>query len=123
MGMVSVISMLVQDEPGVMQRIMGEFNRKRINVETIVVGKCEKEDKARIVLSVIDPVKAEAVLEHLRMLQEVIEVEIVDEARHEAYVLMMNGSGKARMTGSIEELDAVVDKTKPLKYISTISAL
>ena len=123
MEMVSVISMLVQDEPGVMQRIMGEFNRKRINVETIVVGKCEKADKARIVLSVTDPEKAEAVLEHLRMLQEVVEAEIVDAARHEAYVLMMNGSGKARMTGSIEELDAVIDKTKPQKYISTISAL
>lgn len=121
--MVAVISLLVTDEPGVMQRIMGEFNRKRINVETIVVGKCEKPDKARIVLSVTDPVKAEAVLEHLRMLQEVVEAEIVDEARHESYVLLLNGHGKARMTGSIEELGEVIEKTKPQKYISTISAL
>jgi acetolactate synthase-1/3 small subunit len=121
--MVSVISLLVHDEPGVMQRIMGEFNRKRINVETIVVGKCEKADKARIVLSVTDPAKAEAVLEHLKMLQEVVEAETVDEGRHESYVLLMNGGGKARMTGSVEELNEVVDKTKPQKYISTISAL
>lgn len=121
--MVSVISMLVHDEPGVMQRVMGEFNRKRINVETIVVGKCEKADKSRIVLSVTDPVKAEAVLEHLKMLQEVVEAEIVDEVRHESYVLLMNGSGQARMTGSVDELNEVVDKTKPQKYILTISAL
>lgn len=115
--------MLVEDEPGVMQRVMGEFNRKRINVETIVVGKCEKPDKARIVLSITDPVKAEAVLEHLRALQEVVEAEIVDESRHEAYLLMMNTFGKARMTGAVEELDDVVEKTKPQKYIKTISAL
>jgi len=121
--MVAVISMLVEDEPGVMQRVMGEFTRKRINVETIVVGKCEKSDKARIVLSITDPVKAEAVLEHMRMLQEVVEAEIVDESRHEAYLLLMNGFGKARMTGSVEELNDVVEKTKPQKYIKTISAL
>ncbi|MEM4264306.1 MAG: ACT domain-containing protein [Thermoplasmata archaeon] len=121
--MVAVISLLVDDEPGVMQRVMGEFTRKRINVETIVVGKCEKPEKARIVLSVTDPAKAEAVLEHLRALQEVNEAEIVDESRHESYLLMMNGSGKARMTGSVEEIDSVVEKTKPQQYIKTISAL
>lgn len=115
--------MLVDDEPGVMQRVMGEFTRKRINVETIVVGKCEKPDKARIVLSVTDPLKAEAVLEHLRALQEVNEAQTVDESRHESYLLMMNGSGKARMTGSVEEIDSVVEKTKPQQYIKTISAL
>ncbi|MDH4123388.1 MAG: acetolactate synthase [Thermoplasmata archaeon] len=121
--MVAVISMLVDDEPGVMQRVMGEFTRKRINVETIVVGKCEKPDKARIVLSVTDPVKAQAVIEHLRMLQEVNEAETVDESRHESYLLMMNDFGKARMTGSIEELSNVIEKSQPKKYISTVSAL
>jgi len=121
--MVAVISMLVDDEPGVMQRVMGEFTRKRINVETIVVGKCEKPDKARIVLSLTDPTKAESVIEHLKMLQEVIEAETVDESRHEAYLLIMNEFGKARITGAIEELNNMVDKTKPVKYIFTISAL
>jgi len=47
-----VLMLLVYDQPGVMQRVMGEFTRKRINVETIVVGKCEMPERARIVLSV-----------------------------------------------------------------------
>jgi len=121
--MVAVISMLVEDEPGVMQRVMGEFTRKRINVETIVVGKCERDDKARIVLSVTDPAKAQAVIEHLKSMQEVVEVEIVDEMRHEAYALMINGHGEARITGTIQEIEAIIEKTKPEKYIRTISAL
>lgn len=121
--MVAVISMLVDDEPGVMQRVMGEFTRKRINVETIVVGKCEKPEKARIVLSITDPAKAEAVVEHLLMLQEVNEAEIVDEMRHEAYALMMNAEGEARMTGTIEEINRFIEQAKPQKYISTVSAL
>ena len=121
--MVAVISMLVEDEPGVMQRVMGEFTRKRINVETIVVGKCERSDKARIVLSVTEPAKAEAVLEHLKSMQEIVEAEIVDEQRHEAYALMLNGHGEARITGSIQEIEDIIEKTKPQKYIRTISAL
>ena len=36
-----VISLIVKNEFGVMQRIMGEFTRNKINVESIVVGKCE----------------------------------------------------------------------------------
>ena len=35
-----VLSLVVKNEFGVMQRIMGEFTRNRINVESIVVGKC-----------------------------------------------------------------------------------
>ena len=53
--------LLVYDQPGVMQRVMGEFNRKRINVETIVVGKCEMPEKARIVLAVEDKEKASGI--------------------------------------------------------------
>jgi acetolactate synthase small subunit len=34
-----VIMMLTYDQPGVMQRVMAEFTRKKINVDTIVVGR------------------------------------------------------------------------------------
>ena len=83
-----VMMMLVYDQPGVMQRVMGEFNRKRINVETIVVGKCEMPERARIVLAIEDKEKATSVLEHLRALHEVIEADLVDHSRHEAYALL-----------------------------------
>jgi len=121
--MSAVISLLVDDEPGVMQRVMGEFTRKRINVETIVVGKCEKSEKARIILSVTEPRLAVAVMEHLRALQEVIEADIVEETRHEAYALIGNGKGITRMTGAIEEIQSVIEKTRPEKYVWTVSAL
>ena len=54
-----VISLIVKNEFGVMQRVMGEFTRNKINVETIVVGKCEVPGKSRMVLSVIDKGEAE----------------------------------------------------------------
>ena len=43
-----VISLIVKNEFGVMQRVMGEFTRNKINVETIVVGKCEAPGKSRL---------------------------------------------------------------------------
>ena len=55
-----VMSMVVNDEFGVMQRILQEFTRRKINVETIVVGKCEIPGKARVVLTIVDKVQADA---------------------------------------------------------------
>src|SRR5512137_1221486 len=108
-----VMMMLVYDQPGVMQRVMGEFNRKRINVETIVVGKCEMPERARIVLAIQDKEKATSVLEHLRALHEVIEADLVDHARHEAYALIQSGGGLCRVTGTVEEVDAIVKRSSP----------
>src|SRR4030042_2370413 len=96
--------LLVYDQPGVMQRVMGEFTRKRINVETIVVCKCEMPDRARIVLSISDREKALGVIEHLRALHEVIEADLVDHERHEAYAIMLGKDGVCRVTGTVEEV-------------------
>jgi acetolactate synthase-1/3 small subunit len=118
-----VISMIVNDEFGVMQRVMGEFTRKRINVETIVEGKCEIPGKARIVLTVEDQKDAEVAVERLTRLQDVLSVEIVDESRHEAYALVSNSYGKVRLIGSREEVAKVIEVTKPDKYIKAVNAL
>ncbi len=118
-----VMMLLVYDQPGVMQRVMGEFTRKRINVETIVVGKCEMPERARIVLSVTDKEKAHGVLEHLRALQEVIEADIVDSDRHEAYAIMRGKEGICRVTGTVEEVEALVMKSQPKRYIEAMNAI
>lgn len=118
-----VIMLLVYDQPGVMQRVMGEFTRKRINVETIVVGKCEMPERARIVLSVQDRNKAIGVIEHLRSLHEVIEVDVVDESRHEAYAVLFGREGICRVTGSVEEVTSIVSKSQPERYIMAMNAI
>jgi len=118
-----VMMLLVYDQPGVMQRVMGEFNRKRINVETIVVGKCEMPDRARIVLSIEDREKASSVIEHLRALQEVIECDLVDYSRHEAYALLFSKEGVCRVTGTVEEVEDIVQKSQADRYIQAMNAI
>ena len=118
-----VMMLLVYDQPGVMQRVMGEFNRKRINVETIVVGKCEMPERARIVLSIMDREKAVSVIEHLRALHEVIECDLVDQSRHEAYALLFNKEGVCRVTGTVEEVDLIVSKSGADRYVLAMNAI
>ncbi|MDD1771916.1 MAG: acetolactate synthase [Methanomassiliicoccales archaeon] len=118
-----VISMVVNDEFGVMQRIMGEFTRRKINVDTIVVGKCEIPGKSRVVLSVSDRKQAEWAVDSLQRLQDIIQVELVDETRQEAYALVSNSFGKARLIGSINEVEKMLLDTKPEKFIRAVNAI
>ncbi len=117
------IMLLVYNQPGVMQRVMGEFTRKRINVETIVVGRCEMPERARIVLSIEDRERAVSVLEHLRSLHEVIEADLVDQSRHEAYAILVSKDGVCRVTGSVQEVEALIKKSQPERYIETMNAI
>ncbi|HTY46457.1 MAG TPA: ACT domain-containing protein [Methanomassiliicoccales archaeon] len=118
-----VISMVVNDEFGVMQRVMGVFTRKRINVDTIVVGRCEIAGKSRIVLTVNDRAAADIAIADLLRLHDVVHAETVDGTRHEAYALVSNSAGKARLIGSIDEVDKIIDTSKPDAFIRAVNAL
>jgi len=119
---VEVISLVV-DEFGVMQRVMGVFTRKRINVDTIVVGKCEIAGKSRVVLTVKDKKTAEVAVADLKGLHDIVHAEVVDETRHEAYALASNSSGKVRLIGTLEEVDKMLDSTHLDVFIRAVNAL
>ncbi len=118
------MSLLVHDQPGVMQRVMGVFTRKKVNVETIVVGKCERLGMARVILTVLDDRQAWGILEHVKRLESVAEADLLDPRRTQAYLAVENGAGPAFHRGSLEELQGKV-KALPqeARYILTISAL
>ena len=119
-----VISMVVNDEFGVMQRVMGVFTRKRINVDTIVVGRCEIAAKSRIVLTVKDMEMANVAVADLMRLHDVVHVEVVlDNTRHEAYALVTNSVGKARLVGNLYEVDKMIEATRPDAFIRAVNAL
>lgn len=119
-----IISMVVNDEFGVMQRVMGVFTRKKINVDTIVVGRCEITGKSRIVLTVKDMEMANVAVADLKRLHDVVHVEVlVEGTRHEAYALVVNSVGKARLTGTLAEVDRMIEATKPEEFIRVVNAL
>ena len=119
-----VISMIVKDEFGVMQRAMGEFTRNKINVETIVVGKCELAGKARIVLSVVGKDSAETAIARLERLQDVCEVCLVPPERQSAYALISTSDGNhVGLTGGSAQVEEIIERTRPERYVKALNAL
>ena len=118
-----VISLVVKNEFGVMQRIMGEFTRNKINVETIVVGKCEQPGKARMVLSVIGRESAELVIGRLQRLQDVSCVQMIEHDGQSAYALISTTDGMVGLIGGSAQVEEIIERTKPERYVKTLSAL
>ncbi|AGI47080.1 Acetolactate synthase, small (regulatory) subunit [Thermoplasmatales archaeon BRNA1] len=118
-----VISLIVKNEFGVMQRVMGEFTRNKINVETIVVGKCEKPGKSRMVLSVIDGGEAKLVMGRLQKLQDVYDCELIPESGQSAYALISTSSGNVGVVGGSDQVEEIIARTEPEKYVKALNAL
>lgn len=118
-----VISLIVKDEFGVMQRVMGEFTRNKINVETIVVGKCELKGKSRIVLSVVDKDVAEIAIGRLQKLQDVYDAELVPESGQSAYALLSTSNGNVGVVGGSDQVEELIDRSKPDRYVKALNAL
>jgi acetolactate synthase-1/3 small subunit len=118
-----VISLVVRNEFGVMQRVMGEFTRNKINVETIVVGKCEVPGRSRMVLSVIGLDAAETAIGRLRKLQDVYDAELIPEVGQSAYALISTSSGNVGVVGGSAQVEEIIDRTKPDKYVKALNAL
>jgi acetolactate synthase-1/3 small subunit len=118
-----VISLVVKNEFGVMQRVMGEFTRSMINVETIVVGKCELPGKSRIVLSMVGENDANKVLAKLRNLQDVFEVELVPETGQSAYALISTTNGNVGVVGGSAQVEELIQRSEPERFVKALNAL
>ena len=70
-----VISTLVEDRPGVLQKVAGLFNRRGFNIDSITVGQSEVEGLSRMVITVhADESGLEQVTKQLNKLVDVIKI-------------------------------------------------
>ena len=70
-----VISTLVEDKPGVLQKVAGMFNRRGFNIDSITVGNSEVEGLSRMVITVHEDEKGlEQVMKQLNKLIDVIKI-------------------------------------------------
>ncbi len=76
-----VLVALVEDRPGVMQRVSGLFRKRNFNIDSITVGRSEKEGISRMTLTVRgDQRILEQVMKQLNKLVEVLKVIQVEGA-------------------------------------------
>ena len=75
-----VISTLVEDKPGVLQKVAGMFNRRGFNIDSITVGNSEVEGLSRMVITVhADERGLEQVTKQLNKLVDVIKIKDITE--------------------------------------------
>ena len=116
-----ILSLLVHDDWGVMQRIAGVFTRKRISIDTILAGKCETPGCARVILASEHP-QFSRMVEHLRRVQDVIEVDYIENTA-EAFALVRLPAGRKPVAGKAGEVEEAIAQTDSAAYVMTYGAL
>jgi len=75
-----IISVLVNNHPGVLSRVVGLFSRRGYNIESLAVGTTEREDISRITLTVLgDDYTVTQIIRQLNKLVDVIKVQNIGE--------------------------------------------
>ncbi|WP_407382025.1 acetolactate synthase small subunit [Methanobrevibacter sp.] len=75
-----VISTLVENRPGVLQKVAGLFTRRDFNIDSITVGESEVEGLARMVITVkADDKLLEQVTKQLNKLVDVIKIKDISK--------------------------------------------
>ena len=77
-----VLSLLVEDKPGLLTRVAGLFARRGFNIESLAVGRSEIEGLSRITVVVdVEELPLEQVTKQLNKLVNVIKIVELDSAQ------------------------------------------
>ncbi|PZE20773.1 acetolactate synthase small subunit [Paenibacillus xerothermodurans] len=117
------ISVLVNNQPGVLQRVSGLFSRRSFNIDSITVGECEETGLSRMVIVTTgDDKTLEQVSKQLYKLIDVIKV--VDLSANpmvarELALIKVNAEPSARpeILGVVETFRAAVVDIGPASLI------
>jgi acetolactate synthase-1/3 small subunit len=94
-----ILSVLVQNKPGVLARIAGMISRRGYNIESLAVGPTESAEMSRITLQVnVEDVVLEQITKQLNKLIEVLKiVELEDSAvRRELVLVKVSATAETR---------------------------
>ncbi|MCL1907574.1 MAG: acetolactate synthase small subunit [Propionibacteriaceae bacterium] len=80
---ITTLSVLVQNNPGVLARIAGLFARRGYNIESLSVGPTEREDTSRMTIVAVTPDEAtlEQITKQLNKLVEVIKITEMEKGK------------------------------------------
>ncbi len=104
-----IISALVQDHPGVLNRVASMFRRRGFNITSLAVGQSEQPGFSRMTI-VVDGVAADMVDQITKQLYNVIEVVKSTDITEESMVAKEIAMVKVRATASTRgEILQIVD--------------
>jgi len=92
-----IISLLMENEPGALSRVVGLFSQRGYNIETLNVAPTDDPTLSRLTLTTIgDDQKIEQITKHLNRLLDVVKLVDLTEGAHIERELMLV---KVRATG------------------------
>src|SRR5690554_2349115 len=93
-----IISVLMENEPGALSRVVGLFSQRGYNIESLTVAPTEDNTLSRLTLTTIgDDHKIEQITKHLNRLVDVVKLVDLSEGAHIERELMLV---KVRATGA-----------------------
>ncbi|MEE2651360.1 MAG: acetolactate synthase small subunit [Pseudomonadota bacterium] len=93
-----IISVLMENEPGALSRVVGLFSQRGYNIETLNVAPTEDPTMSRLTLTTVgDDHKIEQITKHLNRLVDVVKLVDLSEGAHIERELMLV---KVRATGA-----------------------
>ena len=85
-----IISLLMENEPGALSRVVGLFSQRGYNIESLNVAPTEDETLSRLTLTTVgDDTKIEQITKHLNRLVDVVKVVDITEGAHIERELML----------------------------------
>jgi len=93
-----IISILMENEPGALSRVVGLFSQRGYNIETLTVAPTEDDTLSRLTMTTTgDDKKNEQITKHLNKLIEVVKlVDLTEGAHIEREIMLM----KVKATGA-----------------------
>lgn len=93
-----IISILLENEPGALSRVVGLFSQRNYNIESLTVAPTEDHTLSRLTITTVgDDRKIEQITKHLNKLVDVVKLVDLTEGAHIERELMLI---KVKVTGA-----------------------
>ena len=124
-----IISILMENEPGALSRVIGLFSQRGYNIETLSVAPTEDSTLSRLTLTTFgNDLKIEQITKHLNKLIEVVKLVDLTEGPHIERELMLikvkaTGAQRAEVKRSVDIFRGqIVDVTSTVYTIQLTGA-
>lgn len=122
-----IISILMENEPGALSRVVGLFSQRGYNIETLTVAPTEDATLSRLTLTTFgDDKKIEQITKHLNKLIEVVKLVDLTEGPHIERELMLvkikaTGAQRAEVKRTVDIFRGqIVDVTSSIYTVQLI---
>lgn len=103
-----ILTILVEDRPGVLTRVAGLFSRRGYNIQNIAVGRTMESGISRMSVTVeAEPVTVEQIVKQLNKLVNVLKVsDLTDETSVERELMLIKVKAEPGKRGEIQQMAA-----------------